>query len=68
MLKIYIYFQLIVYGAIINAIDGNGLTPLEVAKANNHSLIAERLLEAQYDVTDRIIVFLGGKKPDHAVS
>ncbi|XP_037942211.1 ARF GTPase-activating protein GIT2-like [Teleopsis dalmanni] len=57
---------LLVYGADINAIDGNGLAPLEVAKANNHSTIAERLLDAMYDVTDRIIMFLGGKKPDHA--
>lgn len=57
---------LIVYGANINAIDGNGLTPLEVAKANNHNIIAERLLDAMYEVTDRIIMFLGGKKPDHA--
>ncbi|KAM7343301.1 ARF GTPase-activating protein GIT1 [Cochliomyia hominivorax] len=56
---------LIVYGADINAIDGNGLTPLEVAKANNHTLIAERLLDAMYEVSDRIIMFLGGKKPDH---
>ncbi|XP_014095719.1 ARF GTPase-activating protein Git [Bactrocera oleae] len=56
---------LIVYGADINAIDGNGLTPLEVAKANNHNIIAERLLDAMYEVTDRIIMFLGGKKPDH---
>lgn len=58
---------LIVYGADINAIDGNGLTPLEVAKANNHNIIAERLLDAMYEVTDRIIMFLGGKKPDHTV-
>ncbi|XP_065367730.1 ARF GTPase-activating protein Git [Calliphora vicina] len=56
---------LIVYGADINAIDGNGLTPLEVAKANNHTLIAERLLDGMYEVSDRIIMFLGGKKPDH---
>lgn len=58
---------LIVHGANINAIDGNGLTPLEVAKANNHTLIAERLLDAMYEVTDRIIMYLGGKKPDHTV-
>uniref|UniRef100_A0A1A9X3Q2 Arf-GAP domain-containing protein n=1 Tax=Glossina brevipalpis TaxID=37001 RepID=A0A1A9X3Q2_9MUSC len=58
---------LIVYGSDINAIDGNGLTALEIAKANNHTLVAERLLEAMYEVTDRIIMFLGGKKPEHAV-
>ncbi|XP_061390674.1 ARF GTPase-activating protein Git-like [Musca vetustissima] len=57
---------LIVHGAEINVVDGNGLTPLEVAKANNHTLIADRLLDAMYEVTDRIIMFLGGKKPEHA--
>ncbi|ALC40620.1 Git [Drosophila busckii] len=58
--------MLLIYGADVNALDGNGMTPLELAKANNHSTIAERLLDAMYDVTDRIILFLGGKKPDHA--
>ncbi|XP_068147230.1 ARF GTPase-activating protein Git [Drosophila tropicalis] len=58
--------MLLIYGADVNALDGNGLTPLELAKANNHNTIAERLLDAMYDVTDRIIVYLGGKKPDHS--
>ncbi|XP_017054124.1 ARF GTPase-activating protein Git [Drosophila ficusphila] len=58
--------MLLIYGADVNALDGNGMTPLELARANNHNTIAERLLEAMYDVTDRIIMFLGGKKPDHA--
>ncbi|CAD7014714.1 ARF GTPase-activating protein GIT2 [Ceratitis capitata] len=57
---------LVANGADINAIDGNGLTPLEVAKSNNHNVIAERLLDSLYEVTDRIIMFLGGKKPDHS--
>ncbi|KAH8369853.1 hypothetical protein KR093_001121 [Drosophila rubida] len=58
--------MLLIYGADVNALDGNGMTPLELAKANNHSTIAERLLDAMYDVTDRLIMFMGGKKPDHA--
>ncbi|XP_055371139.1 ARF GTPase-activating protein Git-like [Condylostylus longicornis] len=56
---------LIVYGANINVIDGNGQTPIEVAKNNDHTVIAERLIEAMYEVTDRIVTFLGDKKPDH---
>lgn len=56
---------LLVYGAQINVVDGNGQTPIEVAKNNNHNTIAERLIEAMYEVTDRITLFLGGKKPDH---
>lgn len=59
---------LLIYGADINAIDGNHLTPIELAKANNHTLIALRLQDAMYEVTDRLSMFLGGKKPDHAVS
>ncbi|KAH8401082.1 hypothetical protein KR009_002885 [Drosophila setifemur] len=59
--------MLLIYGADVNALDGNGMTPLELARANNHNTIAERLLDAMYDVTDRIIMFLGGKKPDHAI-
>ncbi|XP_002033276.2 ARF GTPase-activating protein GIT2 [Drosophila sechellia] len=58
--------MLLIYGADVGALDGNGMTPLELARANNHNTIAERLLDAMYDVTDRIITFLGGKKPDHA--
>ncbi|XP_064552157.1 ARF GTPase-activating protein Git [Drosophila montana] len=58
--------MLLIYGADVNALDGNGMTPLELAKTNNHSTIAERLLDAMYDVTDRLIMFMGGKKPDHA--
>ncbi|XP_060660984.1 ARF GTPase-activating protein Git [Drosophila nasuta] len=58
--------MLLIYGADVNALDSNGMTPLELAKANNHSTIAERLLDAMYDVTDRLIMFMGGKKPDHA--
>ncbi|KAM8714536.1 hypothetical protein ACLKA7_014630 [Drosophila subpalustris] len=58
--------MLLIYGADVNALDGNGMTPLELAKANNHTMIAERLLDAMYDVTDRLIMFMGGKKPDHA--
>lgn len=57
---------LIIYGVDLNALDGNGCTAYEVAKANNHNIIAERLIEAMYDVTDRITMFLGGKRPDHA--
>lgn len=57
---------LLVYGANTNAVDGSGLTPVEVAKINNHNLIAERLIEATYEVTDRLTEFIGIKKPDHS--
>lgn len=33
---------------------------------NKHTALAERLVEALYEVTDRIIHFICGRKPDHA--
>ncbi|XP_050074011.1 ARF GTPase-activating protein Git [Anopheles maculipalpis] len=57
---------LLVYGADVNALDAQGQTPLELAKQAKHSLIAERLLEVMYEVTDRLTFFLIGKKPNHA--
>jgi G protein-coupled receptor kinase interactor 2 len=59
---------LLVYGADINATDGNGNTAIDLAKQNNFTQISERLSEASYEVTDRIIYFLCGRKPDHSVS
>lgn len=56
------------YGAEISVLDGNGNTPVDIARSNNHNVIADRLVEAMYEVTDRITMFLGGKRPDHAVS
>uniref|UniRef100_A0A182N9G0 Arf-GAP domain-containing protein n=1 Tax=Anopheles dirus TaxID=7168 RepID=A0A182N9G0_9DIPT len=57
---------LLVYGADVNALDAMGNTPLELARQAKHSVIAERLLEVMYEVTDRMTFFLIGKKPNHA--
>ncbi|XP_065093760.1 ARF GTPase-activating protein Git [Ochlerotatus camptorhynchus] len=57
---------LLVYGADVNALDSQGNTPLDVAKACKQTAITERLVEAMYEVTDRLSYFLTGKKPDHA--
>lgn len=59
---------LIVYGAIITITDASGNTALDIANANNQNIIAERLIEAMYEVTDRLSFFLCGHKPDHIVS
>jgi G protein-coupled receptor kinase interactor 2 len=59
---------LLVYGADINAVDKNGNSAIDLAKQNQFPLLAERLIEANYEVTDRIIYFLCGRKPDHSVS
>lgn len=53
---------LIVYGADLTAIDSQGNTPRDLAKDR---AIETRLIEAMYEVTDRVCYFLCGKKPDH---
>lgn len=58
---------LIVYGANIAAKDAQGNTATEIAKQNKHYSIADRLIEASYEVTDRLCCFLGGRKPDHSI-
>lgn len=58
---------LLLYGADINAVDGNGNSCIDLARQNNFPQLAERLIEASYEVTDRIIYFLCGRKPDHTV-
>lgn len=57
---------LIVYGANTMAKDSAGNTAYDLAKLNQHTTIAERLLESTYEVTDRLSYFLTGKKPDHS--
>ena len=57
---------LLLYGADVNSVDANGNTAIELAKQNNFAQLADRLVEASYEVTDRIIYFLCGRKPDHA--
>ena len=58
---------LIVYGADLTAPDLQGSRPVDLAKSNKHRVIADRLVEAMYEVTDRISYFLCGRKPDHSV-
>lgn len=59
---------LIVYGADIQAKDSSGNSAYDIAKQNKHLVIADRLIEATYEVTDRLTHFLIGKKPDHTTA
>ena len=36
-----------------------------VSRANGYNELADRLVELQYELTDRLICFIGGKRPDH---
>ena len=41
------------------------MSPEEHARANGYSDLADRLVELQYELTDRLTCFIGGKRPDH---
>lgn len=58
---------LLLYGADVNSTDANGNTATELARQNGFTQLADRLVEASFEVTDRIIYFLCGRKPDHSV-
>lgn len=57
---------LIVYGSNISMLDSKGHSAYDIALQNKHTIIADRLIEAMYEVTDRLTYFLIGKKPDHS--
>lgn len=56
---------LVVYGADPGAPDINGRTPMDYARQAGHIDLAERLVECQYELTDRLAFYLCGRRPDH---
>ncbi|XP_072244077.1 ARF GTPase-activating protein GIT2a isoform X1 [Leuresthes tenuis] len=56
---------LTVYGADPGAPDSNGKTPIDYAKEAGQHDLADRLVEIQYELTDRLSFYLSGRKPDH---
>ncbi|KAK2846952.1 hypothetical protein Q5P01_009951 [Channa striata] len=56
---------LVVYGADPGAPDINGRTPMDYARQSGHIELAERLVECQYELTDRLAFYLCGRRPDH---
>ncbi|XP_078809059.1 ARF GTPase-activating protein GIT2a isoform X16 [Oryzias latipes] len=56
---------LTVYGADPGAPDSNGKTPIDYARESGHHDLADRLVEIQYELTDRLAFYLCGRKPDH---
>ncbi|XP_019394228.1 PREDICTED: ARF GTPase-activating protein GIT2 isoform X3 [Crocodylus porosus] len=56
---------LAVYGADPGTQDSNGKTPVDYARQGGHHDLAERLVEIQYELTDRLAFYLCGRKPDH---
>ncbi|XP_031716598.1 ARF GTPase-activating protein GIT1 isoform X1 [Anarrhichthys ocellatus] len=56
---------LVVYGADPGAPDINGRTPMDYARQAGHIELADRLVECQYELTDRLAFYLCGRRPDH---
>ncbi|CAF0778060.1 unnamed protein product [Adineta steineri] len=58
---------LCIFGGDPAATDNAGVSPEEHARANGYSDLADRLVELQYELTDRLTCFIGGKRPDHKI-
>uniref|UniRef100_A0A1A8C8N4 G protein-coupled receptor kinase interacting ArfGAP 1 n=3 Tax=Nothobranchius TaxID=28779 RepID=A0A1A8C8N4_NOTKA len=56
---------LVIYGADPGSPDINGHTPMDSARQAGHVELAERLVECQYELTDRLAFYLCGRRPDH---
>ncbi|MGH0185035.1 UNVERIFIED_CONTAM: hypothetical protein FKN15_016580 [Acipenser sinensis] len=54
---------LVVYGADPGAPDINGRTPMDYARQAGHVELVERLVECQYELTDRLAFYLCGRRP-----
>uniref|UniRef100_A0A8C8BJW3 GIT ArfGAP 2 n=1 Tax=Otus sunia TaxID=257818 RepID=A0A8C8BJW3_9STRI len=58
---------LAVYGADPGTQDSNGKTPVDYARQGGHHDLAERLVEIQYELTDRLAFYLCGRKPGNSL-
>ncbi|KAM6987177.1 ARF GTPase-activating protein GIT2b isoform 2-T2 [Aplochiton taeniatus] len=56
---------LAVYGADPGSMDTGGKTPIDYARQAGHQELADRLVEIQYELTDRLTFYLCGRRPDH---
>ncbi|GAB1607998.1 ARF GTPase-activating protein GIT1-like isoform X1 [Argonauta hians] len=56
---------LVVYGADPGCLDANRKTPIDYAREEKFTDLANRLIECQYELTDRLTYFVCRRKPDH---
>ena len=56
---------LITHGANASALDENSKTAAEAAMEADHIDLSFRLIESQYELTDRLTFYLCGRRPDH---
>uniref|UniRef100_A0A6I8RFN0 G protein-coupled receptor kinase interacting ArfGAP 2 n=1 Tax=Xenopus tropicalis TaxID=8364 RepID=A0A6I8RFN0_XENTR len=54
---------LAVYGADPGTPDSAGKTPIDYARQGGHHELADRLVEIQHELTDRLAFYLCGRKP-----
>ena len=54
---------LVTYGADPAGLDVNKLTPENLARTEGHIDLADRLIELQYELSDRMSNFVWGSKP-----
>uniref|UniRef100_A0AAR2IYE1 Arf-GAP domain-containing protein n=1 Tax=Pygocentrus nattereri TaxID=42514 RepID=A0AAR2IYE1_PYGNA len=58
---------LTVYGADPGAPDSSGNTPIDYARQAGHQELADRLVEIQYELTDRLAFYLCGRRPGNSL-
>lgn len=56
---------LVSYGADPAYPDVNRMTPEDIARSEGHQELADRLVELQYELPDRLTYFAGKVRPDH---
>ena len=55
------------HGGNPTALDLLGHTPEECARIAGHHQLADRLIECQYELTDKLSLFVSGRKPMHSI-
>ncbi|GAB6030337.1 hypothetical protein CHUAL_006004 [Chamberlinius hualienensis] len=53
------------YGGDPCAYDWEGLTAIQYARSAGHLALADRLIELQYELTDKLAHYVTNRKPDH---
>ncbi len=57
---------LLVHGADPGAVDKNGRTASDYARASGHPGLAARIFSSQFELSDRLSFFLCQRRPDHS--
>uniref|UniRef100_A0A2K6UBA4 GIT ArfGAP 2 n=1 Tax=Saimiri boliviensis boliviensis TaxID=39432 RepID=A0A2K6UBA4_SAIBB len=58
-------YQMLAFVHRLPCRDDDSVTAKDLSKQGGHHELAERLVEIQYELTDRLAFYLCGRKPDH---